>query len=294
MKLLLLLLGVLLIPTTVPAGELLIVQSVRDNAGSELQQSVSHTVPARVQVLLLNDYAEVDLPRIVREEQPDVLLTIGESAYRACRKIRGVPLVAVMAISLGAGRSIPANVTGIDIRIDPTRYMALFKALGLKRIGVEYDPARSGLYLAKAQHAATLAGIELALRPVREPREAVKSLESLKGNASDGLWLLPDPTTVTAVTLAADFNFSLEQKKPVVSYTEEHLRRGAAVTLNQEWGSMGLQAGQMVGRLLGGTPPREIPPQSPRNFRLTCNESVLSKLGIHPPPLERLFPKPRE
>ena len=286
--------AMLLVPLPLPAGELLIVQSTHDHAATELQQSVSRAVPARVQLLLLSDYAEVDLPRIVREEQPDVLLTVGESAYKACRKIRGVPLVAVMALSLGSGRSIPANVTGIDIRIDPSRYMALFKALGLKRIGVEYDPARSGLYLAKAQHAAALAGIELALRPARETRDAVKNLESLKGSASDGLWLVPDPTTVTAVTLAADFNFSLEQRKPVVSYTEEHLRRGAAVTLNPEWARMGLQAGEIVRRLLEGATPREIPPQFPRSFHLTSNESVLSKLGIHPPQLDKLFPKLRD
>jgi putative tryptophan/tyrosine transport system substrate-binding protein len=270
------------------------VQSVQDQISTELQRSVTRAVDAGTQLLTLSDYAEVDLPRVVREEQPDVVLTIGEAAFKTARKVRGVPVVAILSLSLGANRSVPANVTGIDVRIDPSRYMALFNSLGLKRVGVTYDPARSGVYLAKAQHAAALAGIELVLRPVREPREAVKSLESLKGSAADGLWLVPDPTVVTPLTLEANFTYSLEQKKPVVSYTEAHLRKGAAVTLNPELGRMGLQAGEMVRRLLDGVPPREIPLQSPQGFSLNSNEVVMKYLRIAPARVVKFFPWSRE
>ena len=124
--------------------ELLVVQSVRDVSATELLKSVTRAVAADVELLVLSDYAEVDLPRIVREEQPDVILAVGEGAFKATGKIRGVPVVAVMALSLGGNRSLPDNVTGIEIRIDPARYMTLFKALGVKRIGVLYDPAQSG------------------------------------------------------------------------------------------------------------------------------------------------------
>ncbi len=276
------------------AGELLIVQSGRDRAAGEIRKSVTRAVAADTELLLLSDYAEVDLPRIVREEQPDLVLTIGEAAFKAARKIRGVPLVAVMALSLGSGRSIPANVTGIDIRIDPIRYMTLFSALGLKRIGVAYDPAQSGAYLAKAQHAAALTGIELALRPAKSPREALKSLGSLKGSASDGIWLVPDPTTVTALTLEANFSLTLEEKKPIISYAGEHIRKGAAVTLNPDWARMGSQTSDMVRKILNGAAPREIPPQFPHYVTLGSNENVLKHLGIPSAKLERLFPKTKD
>ena len=290
MRALILLIALLFVATPVPADELLILQSRHDRASAELLSNVTRTVPVSTRVVVLDDYAEVDLPRLVREEQPAVVLTIGESALTSVKKIRGVPVVAVMALSLGEKRQIPANITGIDIRIDPTRYMTLFKALGLKRMGVEYNPARSGAYLAKAQHAAAQAGIELLLRPVKNSREALRSLDALKGKASDGLWLVPDPTTVTALNLEANFNFALEQKKPVVSYTPEHIRRGAAVTLNLEWSLMGFQAGEMIRRLLDGAPPRTIPIQSPQSFSLQSNESALKYLGITAR-VEKLFPQ---
>ena len=294
LKTLILFTGILFAPLPALADTLLIVQSVRDRAGAELRNSVTRTVPARTELLILSDYTEVDLLRVVREEQPDVILTIGEPALKAGRRIRGIPVVAVMSLSLGEKRSVQANITGIDIRIDPARYLAIFKSLGLKRIGVEYDPDKSGVYLAKAQHAAALAGIELALRPVREPREAVQKLGSLKGNASDALWLLPDSTVVTSLNLEATFNFSLYEKKPVISYSGEQLKKGAAVALNPHWSAMGIQAGAMVRRLLDGATPRELPLQSPQNFSLKSNESVLKHLGLLSGGLDRLFPKTKE
>lgn len=273
------------------ADDLLIVQSVRDRAGAELQRSVTRAVTARTETLVLGDYAETDLPRVVREEQPDVILAIGEAAYRGTSKIRGVPVVAITSLPTGTNRNIPANVTGIDIRIDPARYMTIFKALGLKRIGVEYDPARSGGYLARAQQAAAQAGIELALRPARSSKDALKELKSLKGSVCDGLWLIPDSTTGAPVNLEADFLFSLEQTKPVISYTEEHLHRGAAIALSPEWTRVGQQAGGIIRRLLDGAAPREIPVQSPQNFSLRSNDSVLTNLGISAGKRDKLFSK---
>lgn len=290
MRALILLITAILCAAPALAEELLIVQSGRDRAGTELQQSVTRAVKVPTELLVLSDYAEVDLPRIVREEQPDVILTIGEAALKSAKKIRGVPVVAVMALSLDANQRIPANVTGIDLRIEPTKYMNVFKSLGLKRVGVEYDPARSGAYLARAQHAAAQAGIELVLRPAKDPKEAVKKLDSLKGNVTDGLWLVPDASVMSSLALEANANFSLEQKKPIISYTKEHLNKGAAVALNLDWAQMGLQAGGIAKRLLNGAAPRDIPVQSPQAVFLRSNESVLRNLGIPSTAVKKLFP----
>ncbi len=295
MKLIICLLCILCTPAITPATELLIVHSVRDNASAALLRSITSVVPAvETGVLVLSDYAETDLPRIVREEKPDVILAIGEAALKATRKIRGIPVVAVMTLTLGSNQGVHPNVTGVDIRIDPARYMTIFKALGLRRIGVNYDPARNGVYLARAQRAAAQAGIELALRPARDSREALKSLESLKGNATDGLWLVPDATTMTPINLEANFTFSLEQTKPVISYTGEHLAKGAAVTLSPDWVRVGLQAGEIVRRMLEGATPQEITPQSPQSFALKSNDSVLSHLGISIGSLDKHFPKAKK
>ena len=99
---------------------------------------------------------------------------------------------------------------------------------------------------------------------------------------ADGLWIVPDATVVTALNLEADFNFSLAQKKPVVSYTGEHLKKGAAEALNLDWSQMGLQAGDIIKSVLDGATPRQIPVQSPKNFSLKSNDSVLKNLGFTP------------
>jgi ABC-type uncharacterized transport system substrate-binding protein len=269
------------------ASDLLIVQGVRDNSYSEVLSGFKNSCGAKSRLVVLADYSEVDIARIVQEEQPAAILALGEAALTAAKKIRRVPIISLMSLGLSMGKNIPANVTGVGMVIPSEQYMALFKALQLRRIGVVYDPARNGDYLKRARQAAASVGIELVLREVHNPRETPGQLTSLKGSV-DALWLLPDSTAVAQETVDAYFYFSMEEGKPVIAFSGAYLSMGAAASLEIDRYEMGKQAGEIANLLLNGTSPESIPFYAPRTVFLKTNRSVARKLDLNLRNLETL------
>jgi putative tryptophan/tyrosine transport system substrate-binding protein len=262
------------------ASDLLIVQSARDVSYSEVLSGFKNSCAAKSRVVVLADYSEVDIARIVQEEQPAAIIAMGENAMKAVKKIRRVPVISLMSLDLSMGKNIPSNVTGVGMVVPSEQYMTLFNALQLRRIGVVYDQARSGDYLKRARQSAARFGIELVLREVHKPREVQRQLANLKGRV-DALWLLPDSTAVTQETVDAYFYFSMEEGKPVIAFSGVYLSLGAAVSLEIDRFEMGKQAGEMANLLLNGNSPDSIPFHAPRTIFLKTNRSVTRKLDLN-------------
>lgn len=233
--------------------------------------------PAQSRTLVLSDYADADLARVIREERPHLVLAVGDGALAALRKIRKTPVIAVMALGISNPQYSSGNLTGVDLLVKPEQYLALFKRIRTRRIGVIYDPAKTGWYLKLAHAAAAQLGLELVLREVSNPRQAIAQLDSLKGEV-DSLWLLPDTTAVTMETLEAYFLFSQGESVPVISFSAAHLKLGALMALEVDRVELGKQAGEMARQLLRGedTASREI--ASPRKVRLMTNGAIAKRL----------------
>jgi putative ABC transport system substrate-binding protein len=153
--------------------------------------------------------------------------------------------------------------------------MQLFTGIGAKRVGVVFDPSRTGGYLKRAQQAAEKAGIRLVTREVNDPREVVGAMAQM-GGAVDALWMLPDTTAVTSATLEAYFGFSVKYQLPVVAFSEQYLSKGAAAALEIDRVDIGRQAGEMVNSLLKGA---DVIGVDPRKTRLSTNENLLRRLS---------------
>lgn len=267
------------------ATDVLILQSSRSAAYSEALRGFRTGFAGSSQTIVLSDYAEVDVVRLVKEERPRLVLAVGDSALAACRKVRQVPVVSLMSLSLTMSKATNANVGGVGMVAAPERYLNLFKAIGAGRVGILYDPNRSGSYLKRAQQAARRLGINLVAREVRNPRDTIGRLEQLKGSV-DALWMLPDTTAVTVETLDAYFRSSLEQRVPLITFVAQYLDKGAFAALEADRLDLGSVVAEQIRRLLG----RDVEPGvvDPRKVRLSTNASVARKLGIPTSGLERV------
>jgi putative tryptophan/tyrosine transport system substrate-binding protein len=263
------------IPSLAQAYDVLVVMSRRDPALEEVMNGFRSARRFSERVLIISDYAEVDLTRIVRDEHPALVLTLGDRALAEAAKLKKTPVVALMSLNV---RSAP-NVTGINPFAGAREYMAICKGMKAKRVGVLYDPVKSGQYLEQAQQAARKAGIELVLREVHAPQETPGQLASLKGKI-DALWMWPDTTAVTRLSVEAYATFSLEQHLPLISFSGEYLKLGAAAVQAIDYSELGRQANALVTRILEGTAPVELPIASPRRSILKTNIAVLKHLGL--------------
>lgn len=269
----------IILPSLAQAYDVLVLQSRRDPAYEEVLKGFHHLHAFSERVVVLSDYAEADITRIVREDRPGLVLAVGDSALATARKLRQTPVIALMALGIHDRRNSPPNLTGIGMFAPTERYLDLFKGMKARRVGVIYNPAKSGWYLNQARQAAQQMGIELVVREVRNPRDTLNRLTELKG-VVDALWMLPDTTAVTRETSEAYFRFSQEAHVPVVSFAGAYLGLGAAAVLEIDRVELGRQAGEMAAALLRGGEAGEKQISWPRRTGFRANKSVLKTLGI--------------
>ena len=263
----------LLAPLQALAYDVLVLQSLREKGYDEAVRGVRRECRATMRTIVLSDYAEADLTRIMREEHPRMVIAVGDRALDVAETLRGTPVLYMMALNPKPRQ----NVTGVAMLLDPARYFGVFQNLGAKRVGVVYDPSRSGAYLKRAQAAARRSGLDLVAREVRAPKETPAMLESLRGKV-DALWMIPDLTAVSPASTEAYFLFSQGEGVPVVTFADVYLSMGGAVALGIDRFDIGRQLGEMAQSVLEGTPVEELSPQYPRRALTRSNEGVLRRL----------------
>ncbi len=275
------------LPAVADAYQVLLLISSRDKVYQEAVSGLRQGRDFSDRVIFLSDYAEADLARTIREDRPHLIAAVGDRALAAARKVRQIPVVSLMAVSFHRIPGSTPNITGVDLFIRPEHYMNLFAAMKLSRVGVLYDPEKSGYYLKKALQQASKSGIELLPKVVKSSEEVVGQLAKSRGEM-DAIWMIPDASAVSHQSAEAYFLFSMRQQVPVISFSSSHLRLGAAVVIEADQEEMGRQAGEMVRAILQGTPVSELPPTTPRKIMLKVNQRVLNHLGIPAAAIMRL------
>lgn len=266
----------MLLPSLALAYDVLVLQSRRDPTYDEVLKGFRAQRRLSERVIVLSDYAEADIARIVREDQPGLVLTLGDSALTAARKLRQTPVIALMSLGIHNLKGSD-NISGIGMYASVERYLKLFLGMKTRRVGVIHNPAKSGWYLQEARQAAQQAGIELVVREVRNPRDTIAQLASLAGKV-DGLWMLPDTTAVTRETSEAYFRFAQEQRVPLAAFAGAYLGLGAAAVVEIDRAELGRQANNMAVTMLHGTTDRSV--AKPNKTTIKANHSVLKHLGI--------------
>jgi len=287
---LLLFIPALLLALPAYAAELLIVQSQHRPAYDQAVRLIQNDCAVGAETLVLSDYAEFDLGRIVREEQPRLVIAVGDQALKEARKLRRVPVVFTMALDTNE-KNLGENITGVTLNVSPDNYFKLFKKLQLQRIGVIYDPRRSGAYLARTRQAAAGSGVELIAIEVRSPRDVSSALARLKEHGVSGIWMLPDSTAVSQENVDAYFLFAQKQNLPVISFSRGYLAKGALAVLEVSRQAIGEQSCSLIKKLRKGAPAAELPVVDVNETALFTNDNVAAKLEIKLSGLDQLFPK---
>jgi putative ABC transport system substrate-binding protein len=277
-NLLILITLVTLLPSLAHAYEVLVLQSRRDAASDAVLKGFHNGNNPSERTIVLSDYAEVDIVRIVREERPRVILAVGDAALTIARKVQYTPVLAVMTLGVNNPKAAQANLTGIGMFTPAQSNIALFKQMKVRRVGVIYNPARSGWYLQLATQAAEAAGIELVVREVSAPRDTIETLSTLAGKV-DALWMLPDNIAVTRESTEAYFHFGQQQAVPVVSFAPNYLGLGAAAVFEIDWTALGRQADEMVAEILSGKNIKSMPIGFPKVIKLKTNPKVLKQFN---------------
>ena len=217
----------------------------------------------------------------LRRDPPSVLLTLGSPATNlALTEVPNVPLVAAMLMGMGAVRQAP-NATGVSLEFPlETSLTWLRRILPDSRfVGVLYDPTLNEQTVDAAERFASGLQLSLESEVVATPRDLRSAMDQL-GRRADVLWGIPDATVLSPQTARQVLLFSFRQKIPMVGLSAEWVKAGALYALERDYPDMGAQAGGLAVKILRGTPPRALPPQTPRLVLYDINLKTAKQLKI--------------
>ena len=263
------------------AWDVLVVQNYRTKPYSEVIRGFKAASAARTTELVMSEMNGAEALREIRKRRPDLILAIGMDSLLTVKKISDIPIIYCMVLSPETVLGNEKNITGISMNIPPEKYLsALAKALPhLKRIGLVYNPRKTGAIVDKTHTAAEKMGIRLTALKAERARDLPRLLELLP-EGLDAYWMIPDSTFTAPEAVEALIFYSMRSRVPIFTFSEKYLRMGAFLSLDLDAYELGKQAGEISVKVKSGVDVAAIPRTDAERAVPTINRTVAAKLGI--------------
>lgn len=257
------------------------VQSLKIKPYEEALKGFQSFCNVKTEEILIPEHEEAETVKEIRRIKPDMILAFGVEALSKVKKIKDVPIVYLMVLNPPNPISKQENITGVSMNIPPEKQLSLLHEVlhEVKRVGLLYDPTKTGYLVEKARHSVERLGITLVIKEVHNSKEVPSTLDSMR-DGIDAFWMLPDTTVVTPETVESLFLFSLENSIPVLTFSDKYLELGAMISVGIDAFDIGRQAGGMAIEILSGSDIKNLPRVDARKTVLTLNLKVAKKLGI--------------
>ncbi len=240
-----------------------------------------HRTSDAVDVYTLSDGDRDQALDRIRRAPPSVLLTLGSPAKTlALTEVPDVPLVATMLVSMKEIRGA-SNATGVSLEFPLETSLTWLRRIlpGRDSVGVLYDPTLNEQTVDVAETLASGLHLKFESEIVATPRDLRSAMDQL-GRRVEVIWGIPDATVLSRQTAQQVLLFSFRQKIPFVGLSAEWVKAGALYALERDYQDLGAQAGGLAVKILRGTPPRALPPQTPRTVLYDINLKTAQHLKV--------------
>ena len=178
------------------------------------------------------------------------------------------------------------NITGVsnlETELAPKK-MEIFQELvpSLKRIVVVYDStnAEAVARLTLDREAARRLGLAILEKPVRNEDEARAAINGVKKSATDGFFT----SRIISLNIPGlTLEHAAQQSIPTMFDEGFFVERGALASYSANTYELGRQAARLVGKIMKGAKPADIPVEQPTKFELAINLKTAKALGIKVP-----------
>ncbi len=208
----------------------------------------------------------------LQDNEVALVFALGSRATKlATKRFPTVSVVSSMVLSSAILQSLP-NVTGVALEFPPATQLRWMRRLLPKadRIGILFDPALNQAWVDSARRVVEKEGLVLIPIPVKHARELPAGLKKLD-RAADVLWAIPDKTVYSGKTLKQVLLSSFRSRIPVVGLSGAWVKAGAFYALDRDYQDLGRQNGVIAKKLLAGTAPGKVTPQTPSEAVYSLN-----------------------
>src|SRR5437867_2938979 len=222
-----------------------------------------------------------ELARTIRASDATLLLAVGvKAALVAKLEIMDIPVIFCMVLDPAKHDLKAPNMTGIRLEVPVERQLRTMRSVlpPVRKIGVLYDPEKTGNLVEEARSLVKAMGFELVAREVHTEKDVPAVLRTLVTQI-EALWLVPDSTVLTEDSLKFVMGTALDSNVPVIGFSSELVRSGALVGLSVGYEDIGRQASVLARKILS-EPARSFTAMFPHErLRLALNLNTASFLG---------------
>jgi len=218
----------------------------------------------------------VEPAALARRTDAGMYIAVGREALRAAVAARmQAPVVATMLLKEDAAAEGTPSAGEVDLDVPPRLLFPEARRLlpGRNRLAILVSGTadREGL-AARAREA----GFSVLLAEVAAPSDLVRTFSSLKGKA-DVVLALPSEGIYNSATVKPLIMASLECRLPLIGFSPNFVRAGAAAGVFPDFREIGRQTVEMALRYDPRLPRKAEPP---RKLAVAVNQKVLRLLGV--------------
>jgi putative tryptophan/tyrosine transport system substrate-binding protein len=220
-----------------------------------------------------------------------VIATFGDLGPKAAQQATAVvPIVALADDFVGAGLAPSlarpsGNITGVTIfspELSAKRLSLLKEVLPrVSRVAVFWDPA-TDTQLKATQEAARSLNVTLQVLEVRSQNDLTGAFQAATRERPEALNVFASPLLSTMQQAIVDF--AATKKFPAIYQWKEHAQGGGLMSYGPSLADMWRQTARVVGKILKGAKPADLPIEQPTKFELAINLKTAKALGLTIPP----------
>jgi putative ABC transport system substrate-binding protein len=217
-----------------------------------------------------------------------VIATIGTQATSvAQRTTTTIPIVALadelVRSGLVASLARPGgNTTGVQIlapEITAKRLELLKQVLPMvSRVAVLSDPGQSLSQLPPLEEAARSLGVQLQVLEVRGEGDIESAFQAAKGGRAGAIQILASP--LLFAYSKAIIGLAAKHRLPAIYEWREAVEAGGLASYGPSLFEMWRQTALVVGKVLKGAKPADLPIEQPTKFELVINLKTAKALGL--------------
>lgn len=227
------------------------------------------------------------------ERKVNAIVAISPSAVRAAKAATAIiPIVAndlesdpVSSGFVGSLAHPGGNVTGVfsDFPDFGTKWLELLKEIipALSSVTALWDPATGPSQLQAVSNAGRLLNVKLDVVEIRAITELQRVFQTASEHRPDAIIILSSPIFGTNPRLIADL--TLEHHIPTATLFSEIARAGSLMSYGPNLLDTFRQTGTLLGKMLQGVPPSDLPVERPTKFEMVINLKTAKALGLNVP-----------
>jgi putative ABC transport system substrate-binding protein len=221
----------------------------------------------------------------VKRNSARLVITLGSAATQATvREVSHLPILATMIMS--ASDIQPAqNATAVLLDFPLDMQLQWLKRIvpGAGTVGILFHPQENQAKVTAAMRIVKDTGLKLMPQAVDSPRALPDALDNISRTV-DVLWGISDSMVMTPHTAEPILLSTLRNKIPLIGLSTSWVKAGALYALDRDYVDIGLQCGEVAGKVLGGTPAGSLTPMPPRKVTYAVNLKTAGVIDLELPP----------